>query len=125
MELQKISTKYAELRLQIEAMTETAGEKDKTTIWRFLEKIIALENLHYGVTNFRFLLEDVEDEESRSLIQKHFHILMTTVYIDYLNDIIDAAETWKVVGSDMRALQVTIHNTLVPIRDFYQEQFNF
>jgi hypothetical protein len=91
--------------------------------YRLLEKIVALINLHYCATNFRILLESTEDEESRRLVEKHLTIFMTTVYIDYLNEVIDACNTWDAESSEMNSLQRLIWETLAPIREYLEGKF--
>ena len=124
MDYQEIAAEYAWLKERVESDTDVTGNNDLTTVYRFLEKIVTLENLQHCVTSFRILLEDVEDEESRALVQKHFYIFLSTVYIDYLTDVIEGAENWIADSSGTRELQETILEKLVPIRAFYLEKLN-
>ena len=124
MDYQEIAAEYAWLKERVESDTDVTGNNDLITVYRFLEKIVTLENLQHCVTSFRILLEDVEDEESRALVQKHFYIFLSTVYIDYLTDVIDGAENWIADSSGTRELPETILEKLVPIRAFYLEKLN-
>ena len=120
---QQIPDEYQGLKKHIEAEIQNIPKGDMVVAHRFLEKIVALINLQYCATNFRILLESTEDEESRRLVEKHLNIFMTTVYIDYLNEVIDACDTWDADSSEMASLQRLIWNTLVPIREYFEGKF--
>ena len=120
----QISAEYEGLKKRIEAEIQVTPSSDMVLVYRFLEKAEALINLHYCVTNYRILLESTEDEESRSLVKKHFRIFMNTVYIDYLNDVIEASNDWEAYSFGMVSLQREIQDVLVPIRDLLQAEFD-
>ncbi len=124
MDIRQISEEYEKLKKRIEAETQVAAKSDMVMAYRFLERIHALINLHYCVTNFRILLESTENAESRKLVQKHFQIFMTTVYMDYLDELIDASKSWKADSSGMVSLQRFIIDRLVPVRDFLSDAYN-
>ena len=123
MRRKQIPEEYEGLKKHIEAEIRNMPKSDMVMACRFLEKIVALINLHYCVTNFRILLESTEDEESRRLVEKHLSIFMTTVYMDYLNEVIDACNTWDAESSEMNSLQRYIWNTLVPIKEHFEREF--
>jgi len=123
MRRQQIPEEYEGLRKHIEAEIRNMPKSDLVVAYRLLEKIVALINLHYCATNFRILLESTEDEESRRLVEKHLTIFMTTVYIDYLNEVIDACNTWDAESSEMNSLQRLIWETLAPIREYLEGKF--
>ena len=123
MRRQQIPEEYEGLRKHIEAEIRNMPKSDLVVAYRFLERIVALINLHYCATNFRILLESTEDEESRRLVEKHLTIFMTTVYIDYLNEVIDACNTWDAESSEMDSLQRVIWDTLVSIREYFEAKF--
>ena len=81
----QIAAVYEDLKKLAGNEIRTAGGNDLVTVWRLFEKMDALINLQYCAANFRILLESTEDEESRELVQKHLHIFMTTVYMDYIS----------------------------------------
>ena len=119
----QISAEYGELRKYIEAEIRVTDKNGLAQAYRFLEKVDALINLQYCATNFRILLDSTEDEESRGLVKKHLHIFMTTVYIDYLDEVIAAADSWKAGSSGMASLQKLILDRLVPVREFLEGEF--
>lgn len=123
MRRKKIPDEYEGLKKHIEAEIRNMPGSDMVMACRFLEKIVALINLNYCATNFHILLESTEDEESRRLVEKHFAIFMTTVYLDYLNEVIDASDTWDAVSPEMDSLQRRIWDTLVPIREYFDSKF--
>jgi len=123
MRRKQIPEEYEGLKKHIEAEIRNMPKSDMVMACRFLEKIVALINLHYCVTNFHILLESTEDEESRRLVEKHLSIFMTTVYMDYLNEVIDACNTWDAESSEMNSLQRYIWNTLVPIKEHFEGEF--
>ena len=123
MRRQQIPDEYEGLRKHIEAEIRNMPKSHLVVAYRLLEKIVALINLHYCATNFRILLESTEDEESRRLVEKHLTIFMTTVYIDYLNEVIDACNTWDAESSEMNSLQRLIWETLAPIREYLEGKF--
>jgi hypothetical protein len=123
MRRQQIPEEYDVLKKHIEAEIQNLPKSDMVMAYRFLEKIVALINLQYCATNFHILLESTEDEESRRLVEKHLTIFMTTVYIDYLNEVIDACNTWDAESSEMDSLQRVIWDTLVSIREYFEAKF--
>ena len=123
MNSQQISAEYGALKKRIEAEIQVTTKNDTVAAYRFLEKIDTLINLQYCATNYRILLESTEDEESRGLVRKHLHIFMTTVYLDYLDEVIDAANSWKADSSGMVSLQRQVRDRLVPVREFLESEF--
>ena len=123
MRRKQIPEEYERLKKHIEAEIQNIPKNDMMMAYRFLEKIVALINLHYCATNFHILLESTEDEESRRLVEKHLAIFMTTVYLDYLNEVIDACDTWAAGSPEMASLQRHIWETLVPIKEYFDGKF--
>ena len=123
MRRKQIPEEYDLLKKHIEAEIQNIPKSDLVVAYRLLEKIVALINLQYCATNFHILLESTEDEESRRLVEKHFTIFMTTVYMDYLNEVIDACNTWDAESSEMDSLQRVIWDTLVSIREYFEAKF--
>ena len=102
----QIAAVYEDLKKLAGNEIRTAGGNDLVTVWRLFEKMDALINLQYCAANFRILLESTEDEESRELVQKHLHIFMTTVYMDYLEEVIGTAGSEKAGSAGVAYLQV-------------------
>ncbi len=119
----QIAAVYEDLKKLAGNEIRTAGGNDLATAWRLYEKMDALINLQYCAANFRILLESTEDEESRELVQKHLHIFMTTVYMDYLEEAIGTAAGEKAGSAGMEYLLQEICDGLVPVRDFFQREF--
>ena len=119
----QIAAVYEDLKKLIGNGIRTAGGNDLVTAWRLYEKMDALINLQYCAANFRILLESTENEESRELVQKHLHIFMTTVYMDYLEEAIGTAAGEKAGSAGIARLLQEICDSLVPVRDFFQREF--
>ena len=119
----QIAAVYEDLKKLIGNGIRTAGGNDLVTAWRLYEKMDALINLQYCAANFRILLESTENEESRELVQKHLHIFMTTVYMDYLEEAIGTAAGEKAGSTGIARLLQEICDSLVPVRDFFQREF--
>ena len=119
----QIAAVYEDLKKLAGNEIRTAGGNDLVTVWRLFEKMDALINLQYCAANFRILLESTENEESRELVQKHLHIFMTTVYMDYLEEAIGTAAGEKAGSDGIARLLQEICDSLVPVRDFFQREF--
>ena len=119
----QIAAVYEDLKKLAGNEIRNAGGSDLVTAWRLYEKLEALVNLQYCAANFRILLESTEDEESRELVQKHLHIFMTTVYMDYLEEVIGTAAGEKAGSAGMARLLQETCDSLVPVRDFFQREF--
>ena len=119
----QIAAVYEDLKKLAGNEIRNAGGSDLVTAWRLYEKLEALVNLQYCAANFRILLESTEDEESRELVQKHLHIFMTTVYMDYLEEVIGTAAGEKAGSAGIARLLQETCDSLVPVRDFFQREF--
>lgn len=119
----QIAAVYEDLKKLAGNEIRTAGGNDLVTVWRLFEKMDALINLQYCAANFRILLESTEDEESRELVQKHLHIFMTTVYMDYLEEVIGTAGSEKAGSAGVAYLQEEICDNLAPVLDFFRREF--
>ena len=119
----QIAAVYEDLKKLAGNEIRNAGGSDLVTAWRLYEKLEALVNLQYCAANFRILLESTEDEESRELAQKHQYIFMTTVYMDYLEEVIGTAAGEKAGSAGMARLLQETCDSLVPVRDFFQREF--
>lgn len=119
----QIAAVYEDLKKLAGNEIRNADGSDLVTAWRLYEKLEALVNLQYCAANFRILLESTEDEESRELAQKHQYIFMTTVYMDYLEEVIGTAAGEKAGSAGIARLLQETCDSLVPVRDFFQREF--
>jgi len=115
---------YSELdMLRSEAERGDVSLLDAVNVARGLEKFYAMENLSYCETSFRFLQEDIYDEESLRSVEKHQKIFLDTVYMDYLSEMREFFEEWEPSNRTAQDLRDRAVRLLEVYHEKYLEEY--